>query len=205
MPPSCSPHRLFFVEETGDGPAARRVLADPDHCVWRSPGYRARLTDKPVQEEASQMSGRETSITRRTLLGAAAATATAAAVPARAQPAGAANWPTRNVRIIVPYPAGGSTDVLTRILAERLKDKLGGPSWVVENRPELEIYMLKWDLGIIESFGRGSTPLVILDWMTDRRMHLKLDGAHVDLRDAVAAVTFDNARQAALVGWHRYE
>jgi tripartite-type tricarboxylate transporter receptor subunit TctC len=103
--------------------------------VWRSPGYRARPTDKPVQEEASQMSGRETSITRRTLLGAAAATATAATVPARAQPAGAANWPTRNVRIIVPYPAGGSTDVLTRILAERLKDKLGGPSWVVENRP----------------------------------------------------------------------
>ncbi len=43
-------------------------------------------------------------------------------------------WPRQPVRIIVPYPAGGSTDVLTRILAERLKDRLGG-TWVIENRP----------------------------------------------------------------------
>jgi tripartite-type tricarboxylate transporter receptor subunit TctC len=43
-------------------------------------------------------------------------------------------WPKQPVRIIVPYPAGGSTDVLTRILAERLKDRLGG-TWVIENRP----------------------------------------------------------------------
>ncbi len=76
-------------------------------------------------------------------------------------------------------------DFDTRIKLDPDRRKASGPdrlgkflSWVVENRPELEIYMLKWDLGIIESFGRGSTPLVILDWMTDRRMHLKLDGAH---------------------------
>jgi tripartite-type tricarboxylate transporter receptor subunit TctC len=42
-------------------------------------------------------------------------------------------WPDRPVRIIVPYPAGGSTDVLTRILAERLKDMFG-QSFVIENR-----------------------------------------------------------------------
>ena len=36
--------------------------------------------------------------------------------------------------MVVPYPAGGSTDVLFRILAERLKDKLG-QSFVVENKP----------------------------------------------------------------------
>jgi tripartite-type tricarboxylate transporter receptor subunit TctC len=51
--------------------------------------------------------------------------------PALAQGDG---WPKQPVRIIVPYPAGGSTDVLTRILGERLKDKLGG-TWVIENRP----------------------------------------------------------------------
>jgi tripartite-type tricarboxylate transporter receptor subunit TctC len=79
------------------------------------------------------MTARETSITRRTLMMGAAATAVAAASPATAQGAGG-NWPERGVRIIVPYPAGGSTDVLTRILAERLKDKLG-QSWVIENRP----------------------------------------------------------------------
>ncbi|HYC18530.1 MAG TPA: tripartite tricarboxylate transporter substrate binding protein [Pseudolabrys sp.] len=43
------------------------------------------------------------------------------------------HWPDRPVRIIVPYPAGGSTDVLTRILAERLKDMFG-QTFVVENR-----------------------------------------------------------------------
>jgi tripartite-type tricarboxylate transporter receptor subunit TctC len=43
------------------------------------------------------------------------------------------HWPDRQVRIIVPYPAGGSTDVLTRILADRLKDMFG-QSFVVENR-----------------------------------------------------------------------
>jgi tripartite-type tricarboxylate transporter receptor subunit TctC len=73
-------------------------------------------------------------ITRRAWLGGAAASATWAAVPARAQPAAGANWPERLVRIVVPYPAGGSTDVLTRILAERLKDKLG-QTFVIENRP----------------------------------------------------------------------
>ncbi len=34
----------------------------------------------------------------------------------------------------MPYPAGGSTDVLARILAEQLKEKLGQP-FVIENRP----------------------------------------------------------------------
>jgi tripartite-type tricarboxylate transporter receptor subunit TctC len=43
-------------------------------------------------------------------------------------------WPDRAVKIVVPYPAGGSTDVLSRILAERLKDILGQP-FVIENRP----------------------------------------------------------------------
>ncbi len=44
------------------------------------------------------------------------------------------HWPDHPVRIIVPYPAGGSTDVLSRILAERLKEIFGQP-FVIENRP----------------------------------------------------------------------
>jgi tripartite-type tricarboxylate transporter receptor subunit TctC len=43
-------------------------------------------------------------------------------------------WPERPVRIIVPYPPGGSTDVLTRILADRLKDMFN-QTIVIENRP----------------------------------------------------------------------
>ena len=57
----------------------------------------------------------------------------AAALLARSSTA-QGTWPDRTVRIIVPYPAGGSTDVLTRILAERLKDRLG-QTWVIDNRP----------------------------------------------------------------------
>ena len=72
-------------------------------------------------------------ITRRTLLQGAAAGAAFSATPAFAQGAAGA-WPDHNVRMIVPYPAGGSTDVLFRILSERLKDKFG-QSFVVENRP----------------------------------------------------------------------
>jgi len=44
------------------------------------------------------------------------------------------HWPDHPVRIIVPYPAGGSTDVLSRILAERMKEMFGQP-FVIENRP----------------------------------------------------------------------
>jgi tripartite-type tricarboxylate transporter receptor subunit TctC len=42
-------------------------------------------------------------------------------------------WPSRPVHLIVPYPPGGSTDVLTRILGERLRD-IFNQSFVVENR-----------------------------------------------------------------------
>jgi phospholipase D1/2 len=76
-------------------------------------------------------------------------------------------------------------DFDTRIELDPDERKLDGPSrlgrflnWVVEQRPELEIRVLKWDLGIVETFGRGSTPLFILDWITNERIHFRLDGAH---------------------------
>jgi tripartite-type tricarboxylate transporter receptor subunit TctC len=48
---------------------------------------------------------------------------------ARAQPA----YPSRPVRFVVPYPAGGATDVIARLLSERLAAQWGQPV-VVENR-----------------------------------------------------------------------
>ena len=47
---------------------------------------------------------------------------------------GQTGWPDHPVRIIIPYPAGGSTDVLSRFLGERLKEMFGQP-FVIENRP----------------------------------------------------------------------
>ena len=46
----------------------------------------------------------------------------------------AADYPTRPVRWIVPYPAGGSTDILARIIGQSLSERLG-QQFVVENRP----------------------------------------------------------------------
>ncbi len=46
----------------------------------------------------------------------------------------AQNFPTRPIRVIVPYSPGGSTDVLLRLLAPRMSDILG-QQVVVENRP----------------------------------------------------------------------
>lgn len=56
--------------------------------------------------------------------------AMAAAAPAFAQ----ADWPNRPVKVIVPFGAGGSSDVLARIVAEQL-GKTFRQQFVVENRP----------------------------------------------------------------------
>jgi tripartite-type tricarboxylate transporter receptor subunit TctC len=47
----------------------------------------------------------------------------------------AAAWPDRPVRLIVGFQAGGSTDVVARLLAERLRGQFPGSSFIVENRP----------------------------------------------------------------------
>ncbi|WP_439597499.1 Bug family tripartite tricarboxylate transporter substrate binding protein [Falsiroseomonas sp.] len=62
-------------------------------------------------------------ISRRALLG------TALATPALAQ-----GWtPTRPLRFVVPFPPGGATDVVARVIADRMQEKLGQPV-TVENR-----------------------------------------------------------------------
>ena len=68
---------------------------------------------------------------RRTLLAAAATLAVTPVIASRAQ---AQAWPSRPIRIIVPFAPGGSTDILARYLAQRLQDTIK-TSFVVENRP----------------------------------------------------------------------
>lgn len=49
-------------------------------------------------------------------------------------PAKADDWPSRNLRILVLFPAGGSADIQSRVIADELSKKLGKPV-VVENKP----------------------------------------------------------------------
>ena len=70
-------------------------------------------------------------ITRRTLVQAAVAgSATHWRSAAQAQ---STSWPDAPVKIIVPFTAGGASDVLTRVLAEKLQTRLG-QTFIVDNR-----------------------------------------------------------------------
>ncbi len=53
---------------------------------------------------------------------------------ALASPAAAQDYPSRPIKIIVPFGAGGPTDVFTRVLVEELRKSIGQPL-VLENRP----------------------------------------------------------------------
>ena len=70
---------------------------------------------------------------RRHLLALAAATAAAGPLGARAQ-AAPAGFAARPVRVVVPFAAGGATDVIARILGERMAQRFG-QSVVVDNKP----------------------------------------------------------------------
>ncbi|APH70411.1 phospholipase D-like domain-containing protein [Aquibium oceanicum] len=76
-------------------------------------------------------------------------------------------------------------DFDTRIKFEPEGSTLDGPnklgdflSWLVKQRPELNVYVLKWDLGTVYSLGRGTTPFAILGWTTNKRLRFKLDRMH---------------------------
>jgi tripartite-type tricarboxylate transporter receptor subunit TctC len=70
-------------------------------------------------------------INRRELLhySAAAAGSAVLAMPAAAQDA----WPSRQVTVVVPFSAGGSADLIARLVAQHLQAKFGAP-FVVENK-----------------------------------------------------------------------
>jgi tripartite-type tricarboxylate transporter receptor subunit TctC len=69
-----------------------------------------------------------------TLAAAAVAAALSVVAPASAQNLEADNYPNRPIHIIVPFPAGGPTDLLSRIIGKEMAASWGHPV-VIENRP----------------------------------------------------------------------
>lgn len=69
-------------------------------------------------------------LNRRRLLATATAGIAAAAAPAWANPA----WPSKPIRIVVPYTAGGFTDQMARLLQVGLQQQLGQPV-IIDNKP----------------------------------------------------------------------
>jgi tripartite-type tricarboxylate transporter receptor subunit TctC len=70
-------------------------------------------------------------VLRRTAIVLIAAGISALALPGSAS---ALDYPTRPVRFVVGYPAGGATDILARLIGQRLSEKLG-QQFVIENKP----------------------------------------------------------------------
>ena len=75
-------------------------------------------------------------------------------------------------------------DFDTRICLDYDADD-GGPtelgafiSWLTKRRPELDIFILKWDVGAIQLLARGTTVLRVARWVRNPNVHFKLDGAH---------------------------
>src|SRR3546814_5408314 len=69
---------------------------------------------------------------RRSFLAAALATLACAAAPTLAQSAD--NYPSKAVKLVVPYPPGGATDIVGRALGDALAKKWRQPV-IIENRP----------------------------------------------------------------------
>ena len=132
----------------------------------------------------------------RPFLIAVALAALCAAVPARAEP-----YPTHTIRLIVPFPPGGSNDVVARIIAPHLEKALG-QTVIVDNRPAAA--GIVGSDAVAKAVPDGHTLLLVASSHTvTPALNAKLpydtehDFAPISLIDTNAMVFFDNPKVPA--------
>lgn len=103
--------------------------------------------------------------------------------PTSAEAQGATAWPSQNILMVVPYPAGGPTDIIARIVAPHLSEQLGKPI-VIENRT-----------GASGSLGTASVARAAPDGHT----LLVADPSMTVAPNVIAKLSFDPARDFAAV------
>jgi tripartite-type tricarboxylate transporter receptor subunit TctC len=92
-------------------------------------------------------------VNRRDIIKACGGVVASWPIRARAQ-----SYPSRTVRIVVGYPAGGTTDVVARLIARWLSERFG-VSFIVENRPGAGTNIATE--GVVRAAGDGYTLLVV--------------------------------------------
>ncbi|MGY3389101.1 hypothetical protein ACVWW6_001692 [Bradyrhizobium sp. USDA 3311] len=108
----------FLAQQRGYHQTSRQVIND----AVEQTGARSGLSGRPV------------GTVRRALLCLVAATTLALQAGAAGAQTAAESWPNRAITWVVPFGAGGVTDLVSRKIAELLRTRLGQPV-VVENRP----------------------------------------------------------------------
>src|SRR6266704_3460348 len=86
----------------------------------------------PLTVQERRKIGSNSMLSRRAAIGMVATGVSALLASARG--ASALDYPTRPVRFLVGYPPGGATDIIARLIGQRLSEKLG-QQFVVENKP----------------------------------------------------------------------
>lgn len=84
----------------------------------------------------------------------------------------AQSWPTKPVRTVIPYTAGGSVDILLRMLSEKLSQRLG-QSFVVDAKPGGSGLLATND--VVRAAPDGHTLLVFANGITNMHLTLKTD------------------------------
>src|SRR5437870_3513691 len=105
-------------------------------------------------------------------------------------------YPTRPVRIVVPTAAGGATDITTRLVAQKMSEKLGQPV-IVDNRPGGETLL---GTRLVKSAPADGYTILAQASTFTALPALKLDPSYDPLKDFTAIGPMLRAPQIMYVG-----